>query len=179
MNISKNNKFDNKGFTLLETLIYFSLLSIILLIVVDLFFRISESSLESFRKNALETEGEYVLNKIAYDIHRIDVPNNDSILEPPAPGDTTPWLIVSIDASIYTYVKDPGFFTGNEIIVENPLERDRLTSNSVRVENMSFTRISNNDTKPTVKISFTLVSTAPSKDGTFESREFESVFSVR
>lgn len=178
MNIFRVKQYKNQGFTLLETMIYFSLLSIILLVVVDLFFRISESSLESSTKNALETEGEYVLNRIAYDIHRLDLNNGDILWAPLNPGDSTPYLVAKINVKTYIYFKELG---KNEITFgEFPAVGDKLTSNSVRLDNpMSFTNISNPDGKPTIKVEFTLKSTTQSKDGTFESRDFESVFSIR
>ena len=180
MNIFKGNNRYKKGFTLLETLIYFTLLSIILLIVVDLFFRISENSLESSSKSAVEIEGEYVLNRIAYDIHRFDTVGGDILLGPLDPGDSTPWLIITIDGVNYIYVQDPGIFTGNEIVFgESFVVADRLTSNSVRVSELSFTHISNPGGKPTIKVDFTLHSTKPFKNGDFEARNFESVFSIR
>lgn len=177
MEIFRRNKNRNKGFTLLEILIYFSLLSIILLVVVDLFFRISESSLESSTKNALEIEGQYVLNRLEYDIHRIDIENGDTVLQPAVPGETRPFLALSINGTPYVYAS-----LGEGLILFIWGDGESITpviSNSVRVENISVTRVSNNDTKPTLKISFTLESTTPSKDGTFESRDFESVFGVR
>ena len=178
MSIFRANKYKNQGFTLLETMIYFTLLSIILLVVVDLFFRISESSLDSSTKNALETEGAYVLNRIAYDIHRLDLNNGDILWAPLNPGDSTPYLIAKINTKNYIYLKNPN--DGEIIFGEFFIVIDRLTSNSVQLDNpMSFTHISNPGGKPTIKVEFTLKSTTQSKDGTFESRDFESVFSIR
>ena len=177
MQIFRLNNFGIKGFTLLETIIYFALLSIILLIVVDLFFRISESSLESSTKNAIEVEGAYILNRFAYDIHRVDVENGDIIIQPDDPGESHPFLALSIDGTPYVY----GIVGGRLILFiwGDGTSLTPVVSNATNVENILVTRLSNNDTKPTVKISFTLESNTPSKDGTLESKDFESVFSVR
>jgi len=177
---SNASEKSQKGFTLIETILYFALLSIILLIVVDLFFKISEISLESSNKSAVEIEGEYVLNRFAYDIHRFDNSNGDTLLAPLDPGDTTPWLVMNIGGINYTYISG-SISTGEPTIVFGNLgiDSDRLTSNSVVDSVLTFTHIGNLGGKPTIKINFTLESTTPSKDGTFETRDFESVFSVR
>ncbi len=173
-------KRNEKGFTLLETMIYFALLSIILLIVVDLFFRISESSIESSSKNSVVIEGEYVLNRLSYDIHRFDSTSGDILLAPLDAGDTTPWLVMNIGGINYTYTSG-SISTGEPSIVFGDLGvvSDRLTSNSVVDSDLTFTHIGNPGGKPTIKINFTLESTTPSRDGSFESKDFESVFSIR
>lgn len=174
MKIDKIIKQNTKGFTLIEVMIYFALLSIILLIISDLFFRISEASLESTSKSRVEIEGEYVLDRIAYDIHRIDTSRGDLILLPANPGDSTPWLVTRIDGTVYVHVS-----LGQEISYGKLfILADRLTSNSVKAPNTTFTRFENPGGKPTIQINFTLESTTPTKTGV-ESKDFETVVSVR
>ena len=163
----KTSLFEN-GFTLIEILIYFTLLSIILLITVDLFFRILESSVESTSKNSVEIEGGYVLKRLAYDIRQAE-----SISVPTNPGDSSSSLKLIINGSDHDYFLDSfvlNFDTG---------ETTPVTSNSVQVQAIEFTHVAESGGKPTIKINFTLESTTPSRDGTFESKDFESVFSVR
>lgn len=174
MKIRKVLKQNNKGFSLIELIIYFTLLSVILLMITDLFFRISEASLESTSKSRVEVEGEYVLNRITYDIHRIDTSQGDSILFPANPGDSTTWLVTQIDGKIYIYTS-----TGQEILFrEIFIIDDRLTSNSVKATATTFTHYANPSGKPTIKINFTLESTTPTKTR-LESKNFETVVSLR
>lgn len=165
---------DGQGFTLIELIIYFTLLSIILLMITDLFFRISEASLESTSKSRVETEGEYMLNRIIYDIHRVDSSQEDFIAVPANPGDSTSQLIMQINGKHYIYVS-----FGQEVLFgEFGVITDRLTSNSVKAPTLSFTHIANPGGKPTIKITFTLESTTPTKSG-IESKNFETVVSLR
>jgi type II secretory pathway pseudopilin PulG len=174
MKIKKLLKQNNKGFTLIELIIYFTLLSVILLIITDLFFRISEASLESTSKSRVEVEGEYVLNRITYDIHRIDESQGDLVQSPANPGDSSPSLLMKINGKNYIYES-----FGQEIVFgESGVITDRLTSNSVEAPTLTFTHFANPGGKPTIKINFTLESTTPKKTGV-ESKNFETVVSVR
>lgn len=166
---SKINRNNKRGFTLIEILVYFALLSIILLIIVDLFLRISEASLESTAKSRVEAEGEYVLNKLTYDIRRAD-----GINQPPTPGDSRSFLALVIDGDIYIY-----FTSGSTILIGRwPSEIYSLTGNSVSASPLTFTRIQNPGGEPTVRISFNLESTDTTKQGV-KSKDFETVVSLR
>lgn len=167
MIVKNKGKLNKKGFTLLETLIYFALLSIILLVVVNLFFIISESSLESTSKSSVEIEGGYVLKRLAFDIRQAE-----SISVPTNPGDSSSSLNLVINGSNYDY------FLDNFVLNLDTGATTPVTSNSVLVQGVEFTHIAESGGKPTIKVSFTLESAKPTKTGV-ETKNFESVFSVR
>src|SRR3989344_9298034 len=92
---------NKKGFTLIEIIIYFTILSAILLILTDLFLRISESSLEGTSKSRVEVEGEYILKRLNFDIRRAQ-----EVIDPLNPGDSSPSLWLRIGGADYKYTRD-------------------------------------------------------------------------
>ena len=158
---------NKKGFSLVETLVYFTLLSIILLVLTDLFLSLSESFLESRSKVTIETEGEYAIRRMVYDIRR-----TDSIVSPINPGGVSSTLELDINGINHTYSLN------NSTIKLDDGQVNSLTSNTVSVQQLTFTNISTASAKPTVRINFSLDSTTTTKAGV-ESKDFETVVSLR
>lgn len=156
-----------KGFSLIETIVYFTLLSIILLLLTDLFLRLSESFLESRSKGQIEIEGERAIRRMVYDIRR-----TDSIVNPLNPGDVSPTLELDINGITHTYSLN------NSTIQLDDGGVNSLTSNTVSVQQLTFTNISTASVKPTIKINLSLESTTTTKTGV-ESKDFETVVSLR
>ena len=158
---------NKKGFSLVETLVYFTLLSIILLVLTDLFLSLSESFLESRSKGTIETEGEHAIRRMVYDIRR-----TDSIVSPLNPGGVSSTLELDINGINHTYSLN------NSTIKLDDGQVNSLTSNTVSVQQLTFTNISTASAKPTVRINFSLDSTTTTKAGV-ESKDFETVVSLR
>src|SRR3990172_9672467 len=89
---------NQKGLTLVEIIIYFTLLSIILVIITDLLIKVAESSLESTSKTIIETEAEVIVKRISYDIRRAE-----SIAIPANPGDISSNLQLVINGTNINY----------------------------------------------------------------------------
>ena len=156
-----------KGFSLIETIVYFTLLSIILLLLTDLFLTLSESFLESRSKGQIEIEGERTIRRLIYDIRR-----TDSLITPPNPGDVSTTLEIDINGITHIYS-----LNGATIELDDG-QINSLSSNTVAVQQLTFTNISTAATRPTIKINFSLDSTTPTKAGV-ESKDFETVVSLR
>lgn len=167
MKILKTARSKN-GFTLIEILVYFTLVSVILLIVVDLFIRISESSIKSTAKSEINIEGEYLIRRLAYDIRKAD-----DIVFPANPGQdgNVMWLV--LDGQSYIYRSDG---TSMELLVTPSASFVDITSNLVEITGLTFRNIGGG--KPTVKIILTLETTKEPKDGP-ETKNFETVISLR
>lgn len=156
-----------KGFSLIETIVYFTLLSIILLMLTDLFLRLSDSFLESKSKGQIEIEGERAIRRLIYDIRR-----TDSLITPPNPGDVSTTLELDINGTSHIY-------SLNSATIElDDGQINSLSSNTVAVQQLTFTNISTAATKPTIKINFSLDSATTTKTGV-ESKGFETVVSLR
>jgi len=158
---------NKKGFTLVETLVYFTLLSIILLILTDLFLTISDSFLEARARGKLEIEGERTLRRMTYDIRR-----TDSVISPPNPGDISSTLELDVNGITLIYS-----LNGSTIELDDG-SVNSVTGNPILVQQLTFANVSTASAKPTIKINFSLESTTTTKAGA-ESMDFETVVSTR
>src|SRR5664279_2189876 len=91
----------NKGFTLIEFLIFMSVLSTLLLVLTNVFSSILDSQLESKAYSSVDMDGRYILAKLAYDFQNADS-YHDSILLPAA-GVSGSTLKININSVDYIY----------------------------------------------------------------------------
>ncbi len=170
MKIKSQTKLSRKnldGFTLIEIIVYFGLLSVILLIITNLFLSISESFLESKSKSSVVIEGNFVLERLAYDIRRAD-----KIVSPGSPGDSGSILNLKIGADNYIYS-----LSGPEINLQAPASSAvPITGSLVTASNLKFTSIGSAEGKPTVLIDFTL--SGSSTEGP-KTQNFNTVVGIR
>ena len=159
---------NRKGFTLIEIIIYFTILSAILLIVTDLFLRISEGSLEGTSKSRVEVEGEYVLKRLNFDIRRAQ-----EVVDPPDPGGSSPSLWLRIGGIDYKYTL-AGSVVNLQVAAGSPTP---ITGNSVKASSLNFTHIANPNGVPTILIKFTLEGPA-ARQGP-KTKNFETVVGLR
>ena len=61
-----------KGTSLIELILYFSLLGIVLIIATDIMLRTSEFSLESAAGNDLQDDAKFIVSRFSYDIRQAD-----------------------------------------------------------------------------------------------------------
>jgi len=91
-------KNSQKGATLIELLLYFSLLGILLTVVTDLMLRTSEFSLEAAAKNDLQEDARFIMSKFGYDIRRAD-----SVSLPANLGDISSTLEFTVGTEDHSY----------------------------------------------------------------------------
>jgi len=159
---------NKKGFTLIEIIIYFTILSAILLIVTDLFLRISEGSLEGTSKSRVEVEGEYILKRLNFDIRRAQ-----EVRDPDTPGGSGPILWLIIGGSDYKYTLN-GSVVNLQVAASPPTP---ITGNSIEASSLNFTHIANPNGVPTVLVKFTLEGPA-ARQGP-KTKNFETVVGLR
>ncbi|MEX0621893.1 MAG: hypothetical protein WD187_02785 [Candidatus Woykebacteria bacterium] len=164
-------KYSQKGASLIELLLYFSLLGIILTVTVDILFRTSEFSLESTAKGAVQDEARFIASRLTLDIHQAD-----SIATPANLGNSTPILELSVDSETHTYT-----LTGSNLEYEEVgtgTQTANLNSNRTRVNSLTFERLGNSSGNHTIKITFEMENTTGQKGGP-EIETFETVVGVR
>lgn len=142
---------NNKGFTLVETLLYIGIFSILIVVLFQLLSLIFDVQLESQSTSSVTQDGRFILNRFSYDIGQAD-----TIISPSSPGSQSAVLQFSKNGTIYTY----SLANENLTLTNSSLgTSDELNSNNTTVSNLNFLRLSdtsgNNDT---VNISFTLKS---------------------
>ena len=92
-------KQNKKGFTMVELLLYMSLLTILLIVLTTLFVQILDVRLESEADSSTSSEGQFIMSRLAYDIGRAD-----AVLIPTVLGDQTNSLQLTISGINYNYV---------------------------------------------------------------------------
>ena len=157
-----------KGFTLVELLIYMSLLSGFLIVITELFASILDVKLESEATSAVEQDGRYILTRLSNDISK-----SSSISTPGSLGSTTTSLVMVVSGVTYTYS-----LNGNNLQITNNLGTNSLNSSESNVSAVNFQKIGNPGGKETIKINFNIASIT-SRTGGPETRMFQTTIGRR
>ncbi|OGD86748.1 hypothetical protein A2164_01595 [Candidatus Curtissbacteria bacterium RBG_13_35_7] len=147
-----------KGFTLVEILLYMGLLAILLVVLTEILVSILAVKTESEATSSVEQDSRFILSRMAYDISRATEINT-----PPQIGQTRSNLRMTVGGVPYEYAENGGNF---QLI--NDLGTNNLNSSETTISNPSFQRIANTavpDTKDTIKIQFTITSKTTRSQG--------------
>lgn len=158
----------NNGFTLIELLIYMGMLSIILVVLSQIFGSVLDAQLESQSTSAVHRDGRFILSKLTHDIHKAQ-----SIVDPAAIGEQSIDLQLTIDGINYIYRISNG-----NLEVDNGVEANNLNSGDTTVSNLNFTRIGNTGGKNTLQITYTITSKAVRPKGQ-EIKDFKTTIGIR
>lgn len=156
-----------KGFTLIEQLIYMGLLSIFLITLTEMFVSILNVRKESEAVSAVEQDGRFILARLAYDLNRAD-----SITTPAAAGATGNTLVIVIGGVSYTYS-----LNGTNIQIASTVATEKINSTGTTVSNLTFQRIGNGN-KDTIKTQFTINGVTQRNNG-IETRTFTTTVGRR
>jgi type II secretory pathway pseudopilin PulG len=141
----------NRGFTIVELLIYSGLLAILITILTRLFTATVDVQLSSEAASAVEEDSRYIYSRLAYDITRAD-----SIVTLASPGESSNSLTITIGSVANTYS-----MIGNNLM----LGTDQLNSSGTILSNLSFYRLGNVNGKDSIQIKFTITSTTQQVNG--------------
>ncbi len=153
----KNN--NQKGFSIVEIIVYVGLLSIFMLVLLDVFITILNARLEAESTSTLNQDARYVLSKLEYDIG-----NADSVTMPLNNGDSSNTLVLTQEGIDKTYSLDG---SGN-FLISSGFSSYKLNGEDTDVTDLSFKKLGNSEPgdKPTIKISYTVRSKIIRKGGT-------------
>ncbi|OGH10291.1 MAG: hypothetical protein A2857_02495 [Candidatus Levybacteria bacterium RIFCSPHIGHO2_01_FULL_36_15] len=157
------------GFTLVELIVYMGILSILLLVLSEIFVTILDTQMESEATSSVEQDGKYILTRVIYDINRAE-----QVVVPSNLGDQSNNLNIIIDGvnNIYNNLNN-----GNLQITNNN-GTDNLNSLYTIVSDLQFQKIGNAGGDDTVKINFTLTSKTIRKSGP-EVRNYQTTAGLR
>lgn len=157
------------GFTLVELLLYMGLLAIFLVVLTDVL--VTALSVRSKTTGAalVSLEGEYIRERLLYDIRRAS-----SFSTPANLGQTASQLTMVIDGAPLSVT-----LGSNALSQTSGATTDRLHSDSTRIASFSATRIGNGTGKDTVWIFYTIESTTHLQGQTVESQAFSFVGGLR
>lgn len=171
--IEKNNRKTKKGFTLVEALLYVSIISALILMMSSFLYLILNSRTKSQAILEVESQGEFVMNQITQAIR-----NSDSI-SVPLQGLSGQLLTLSnLDSS-----KNPTVINlsdGNIQIKEGVSPITSLTSSQVIISDILFRNISKGNSPGAIRIEFTVSYNSDSFGAEFNySRKFYGSASIR
>jgi type II secretory pathway pseudopilin PulG len=162
-------KTAQRGFTLIELVLYAGLLSILVGVMGVMFGQIVDVQLESEATSGVDQDGRYILGKMIYDMKSLNT--SDTIATPANPGNTSTTLQLNINSTNYTYSLDGN---GNLVLTNNATgEANVLNGWQTSVSNLSFQRIGAGGSNDTIRVSFTINSRVQQHSGV-ESRSFQT-----
>lgn len=163
----------NKGFTLIELVLFMGIFSIVLLSLMNLFGSIVDVQVESESYSSIDLDGRYILTKLSHDFQSADSsdPLNNDIVTP-ATGSAGPVLKIKINSVLYTYSAS----TSGSLQLVTPTLND-LTSSDSSISALLFERIGTGGNKDTIRVSFRLKSKILRKSGQ-EFRDFQTTLGM-
>lgn len=156
------------GITLIELLIVMAILPMLLVMVSSMFGTFIEGQERAVAQAAINQEQQYLLEKIAYDIGQsaaIELPATD--------GEIGTTLRLEQAGETVTYA--PSAVT---LVRSTATATDHTTSTRVLLETFSVQRLGNAEGKDSVRLQFSLSSTASAQLGLL-SREITTTFTLR
>lgn len=158
----------NKGFTLIELVVYMGLFSILLIVLAEVFTSALNDRLESESTSQVVQDGRFILARFMYDINRAE-----SIAAPAVLGEQANSLQIIISGATYTYV-----LNNNNLELTNNFGINKLNSGDTTISDLNFKRLGNISGKNTIQINFTLTSKTVPKSGP-EIKDFQTIIGLR
>lgn len=158
-----------KGFTIIELLLYMGLLSIILLVFIELFVSLTRVRMENESTSNIQQDSSYLINKLIYDIHQAK-----TISLPLNPPDESNVLNMIVNGTTYSYATD----SAKNLIMSDGTTDYQLNGYDTQVSSILFTRLGQDDIHDVIKIKFTVASRVKKPAG-FESQAYETIVGLR
>ncbi len=159
---------NQRGFTLVEMLLYFGLFSILLLVLARLFVSILEIKMESQSVSSVQQDSRFIFARLEYDFSRAS-----SVTTPATLGASSSSLVLQIDGGSYTYSLSNG-----KLQVTNSQGTFPLNSSESQVSAVTFRRLGHAGGKPTIKMDIDIES-ATIRDKGRETRSLETTLGLR
>lgn len=159
---------DQRGFTLVELIIYMGLTSMLIVIFMDILSISFNAQLSSQSTSEVVQDGRYIYTRLIYDVNRASAINTPANL-----GDSSPSLSITINGNNFTYGVNGGNF-----VLTTASGTYTLNSFDSSVSNLNFQKIGNAGGKPTVKITYT-ISGRTNLSGRYDTKNFETAAGLR
>ena len=160
-----------KGFTLIELVLYIGILSLLLGVLTSIFASIIDVELDSSATSSVNQDGRYLLSKLLY-----DVKSSSAILIPATVGTSSSTMQLTINSINYTYSLDG---SNNLQVVNNSTgQTNILNGYDTSVSGLTFTRVGNGGSSDAVRVTYTL-SSITSKVSGAETKTFTTTVGVQ
>ncbi len=145
-----------KGFTLIEFLLYMGIFVIFLTITLQMFTQIFDIQVESEAVSSVASDGKYISERFSYDTNRATAISNPSNY-----GTSSASLTFTSEGQNLTY----SLINGDLVLTNSTTgTADQLNGNETSVSDLSFIRLDGAG-KDAVQITFTLTSVATKRSG--------------
>lgn len=160
-----------RAFTLVETLLYLGLFSAFLVVLVTIFGTVLDVQLGTETTASVARDGNYILNRLTYDIHRGAV-----VTIPAAAGQQASQIQMTIGGEVFTYL-----LSGGDLVMTNNSGTANLNGYDTRVTNFGVTRVGNavNNARDTLSIAMTVTSKVVPASGKPAVRSFQTTVGLR
>lgn len=157
-----------KGVTIIELVIYMSILSVLLLFFTDMFATLVNKQLETESLSNVQQDANYLLSRFTYDFARAS-----SVSSPASPGAPVGSLQLVIDTIPYSFTLSSG-----NVIEEHSGNQYNLNSSETTISNLSFQRLGIGNTKDVVQIKFDITSNVKQQAG-YDVTHFSTTLGIR
>ncbi len=168
MNHKSIKMHKQRGFTLVELLIYMGLLVIMIVVFTQIFVSILDNQLRSTNTSNVADDGRYIYSRFIYDVNRAD-----SIASPSAYGSSSASMTLVIDGIDNTYSA-----TNGSLLVTTPTNTFILNGYGSTVTDLIFTKVGSPSAKSTVRMNFTISGTINSR-GLIDRQDFQTTAGLR
>ncbi len=131
-----------RGFTLLELLIYMGLFSGLLTILSAFFISTLETQSDAATAANLDADSWYLMSRFQHDLYQAN-----SIVSPSSDGETTGTLTLNFEDHQVHYL-----LSDDKIIIVEDDQSASLLSNSITASNLSFTRLGNGEDATSITV---------------------------
>lgn len=153
------------GFTLVEMLISMGIMSILLVILTQVFGSILNMKLRSQATTSVAEDSRYLFSRLTYDIARasdLSVPNSST-------------LILTVAGSTYTY----SLIDTTLMLSVDGGQSQSLNSVGTKINSLNFTRYTDQGNKKLVQIRFVIASTTIQAGGSTGERQLTTTVATR
>ena len=166
---TKNNKLQTeRGFTLVELIIYMGLLTMMTLIFTDIFMSIIDNQLSSKNASSVADDGRYIYSRFIYDVRRAQ-----SITAPTSFGSSSANMTLVINGQNYTYA-----LSNNNLIITDPTGTQSLNGEGTSLSSLLFTKVGTSSANSTVRINFRIKGLVINR-GILDQEDFQTTAGLR
>ena len=163
-----NSTLNQKGLSIVEMLIYMGLLSIMLIVLTDMFVSVLNLKADLNATSFNEQDGRFIMARLSQDIN-----NSQSITTPNTPGSTTSNLVIVKNGVTHTFA-----LNGTDLQLTNTSGTFNLNSSETNITNLTFKRIGNGN-RDTIQIKYTVESKTIRSGNRTESINFQTTVGIR
>jgi prepilin-type N-terminal cleavage/methylation domain-containing protein len=154
---------NQKGFTMIELILYMGLFSILLLVLLQIFSSILSVHLESQATSSVDQEANFILSRLTYDVHRAKTIDTPSISTLHLTG---------------TGMDETYAISGNSLQLTDVSGPEKLNSSDV-TPSITYTILGDTGKQQSVQIKLTMTSNIKRTGGLIETQTYTTTVQTR